>query len=183
MSRNKRILLGVTVAALSLFAGIYAGQQTAKPSAPPTKAWANAGVDKLLALTLLDSEGKSQAFSQWRGKTLVVNFWAAWCPPCREEMPAFSRLQDKYAANGVQFTGIALDSTEAVRAFSSQHPVTYPLLMGGAEGTELARQLGNSQLALPYTVIFSPSGETRFARLGAISEQELDTFLRQSILR
>lgn len=182
MRRSKTFLLGAIIAALSLFAGIYAGQRAANPPSQPKEALAVAGIEKFFAITMLDSDGKPQAFAQWRGKTLVINFWAAWCPPCREEMPAFSRLQAKYAANGVQFVGIALDSTDAVSAFAAQHPVTYPLLIGGAEGTDLSRQLGNKRLALPYTLIFNPSGESRFARLGGISEQELDAFLSESIV-
>jgi peroxiredoxin len=98
-------------------------------------------------------------------------------------MPAFSRLQTKHAANGVQFVGIALDSVDNVRNFSQEHPATYPLLVGGEAGSELASQLGNSQLALPYTLILAPNGDLRFTRLGRVSEQELDTLLQQDAVR
>jgi peroxiredoxin len=94
-------------------------------------------------------------------------------------MPAFSRLQTKHAANGVQFVGIALDSPESVQAFAKQFPVTYPLLNGDTEGTALAQQLGNARLALPYTLVIAPSGEAGFARLGGLSEQDLDAALLQ----
>jgi peroxiredoxin len=98
-------------------------------------------------------------------------------------MPGFSRLQTKFAANGVQFVGIALDSSDMVREFALQHPSTYPLVIGGTEGVELARLLGNPQLALPYTLIINAAGEVRFARLGGLSEQELDALLRESTAR
>lgn len=74
-------------------------------------------------------------------------------------MPAFSRLQTKYAANGVQFVGIALDTTDNVRFFTTQTESSYPLLIGDAAGADLARILGNARLALPYTLIITPSGK------------------------
>ena len=134
--------------------------------------------DRLLA----GDKGNSQAFSQWQGKTLAINFGATWCPPCLEEMPALSRLQEKHAANDVQFIGIALDSAEALRDFAERYPTTYPLLLGGTVGADLARQLGNSRLALPYTAILDRSGSFRSATSGAISEQELDSLLRLEAL-
>jgi thiol-disulfide isomerase/thioredoxin len=183
MSKGKTLLLGLMVALAALAAGIYTGQKnsTTPPQAVPSLA--NGSIERLFASTLTDTNGKPQAFAQWKGKTLVVNFWATWCPPCREEMPAFSRLQTKHAANGVQFVGIALDSPESVQAFAKQTPVTNPLLNGDAEGTALAQQLGNARLALPYTLVIAPSGEASFARLGGLSEQELDAALLQTTRR
>lgn len=183
MTRGRIFLAGLAAATIALAAGIYTGLQRTAPPAQIVPALAPGSIDKLFASTLNDITGKPQAFAQWRGKTLIVNFWATWCPPCREEMPAFSRLQAKYAANGVQFVGIALDSIHAVREFSLQYPATYPLLMGEAESTDLARQLGNPRLALPYTLIITPTGEARFSRLGGLSEQELDLLLQQSTVR
>lgn len=180
MSKGKTLLIGFSIAILALLAGIYAGTQRSKLSQHKAPPIAEQGVSTLFASTLIDAQGKPQSFSRWKGKTLVVNFWATWCPPCREEMPAFSRLQTKFASNGVQFVGIALDSADSVLEFSKQYPATYPLLIGGSEGTELARQLGNSMLALPYTLIISPTGTLRLARMGALSEIELDAMLRES---
>ncbi|OJW49329.1 MAG: hypothetical protein BGO63_08605 [Candidatus Accumulibacter sp. 66-26] len=171
MPRLRTFLIGAVVAAAALAAGIYAGlRQEAQNQAPDITP---EHVARLFATQLDDPTGKPQPFAQWQGKTLVVNFWATWCPPCREEMPAFSRMQSKYAANGVQFVGIALDNADSVRDYARQFPVSYPLLIGGPDGGELARQLGNARLALPYTLLLDPSGKPRFARLGALSEQEL----------
>lgn len=181
--KAKTFLIGATLAIIALVAGIYAGVQRSNFHQQSLPALAEGSIERLFASTLIDTTGKSQALAQWRGKTLVVNFWATWCPPCREEMPAFSRLQTKHAANGVQFAGIAIDSADIVREFSIQYPTTYPLLIGGAEGVELTRQLGNPRLALPYTLIINPMGTVSFARLGGITEEELDTFLQQSTSR
>jgi peroxiredoxin len=92
-------------------------------------------------------------------------------------MPAFSRLQTKYGANGVQFVGIALDTADNVKTFSQQQPVSYPLLIADSESTELTRELGNSRLALPYTLVLGPRGDVQLVRLGRIAEQELEALL------
>ena len=152
-------------------------------SAPLSPEQGQATVEAIMALTLPDLGGRLQALAQWRGKVLVVNYWASWCAPCVEEMPAFSRLQRQYAAQGVQFVGIALDSAELVRAFVEAHPVSYPLLIGGAAGIDLARQLGNGNLSLPYTLLITPQRELRLAHLGPLSEQELDLAVHQSLAR
>ena len=183
MTKNKTFLIGFAVAMIALVAGIYTGQKTSGTPQQIAPTLAAGSIDRLFASKLNDPAGKPQAFAQWKGKTLVVNFWATWCPPCREEMPGFSRLQSKHAANGVQFVGIALDSADSVQAFSRQFPVTYPLLIGGDEGTDLARQLGNPRLAMPFTVLINPAGEARFARLGGVSETELESLLQQSAHR
>jgi len=184
MTKSKIILIGFALVVTALVGGAYTAlllSDRTPQSAQP--ALAEGAVARLYASTLNDANDKPTALAQWKGKTLVINFWAPWCPPCREEMPAFSRLQTKHAANGVQFVGIALDSVDNVRNFSQEHPATYPLLVGGEAGSELASQLGNSQLALPYTLILAPNGDLRFTRLGRVSEQELDTLLQQDAVR
>lgn len=183
MSRNGTRLIGLVLVIAALSAGVYFGQQDPRPPPQGSPALTKENIDALFASTLRDASGKAQALAQWRGKTLVVNFWASWCPPCREEMPGFSRLQAKHAANGVQFVGIALDSEENVKAFTSQFPVAYPLLLGGETGTDLARRLGNARLVLPYTVLLGPAGETRWIRAGGLAERELDALLQQASKR
>lgn len=182
MRNSKRLVVGLVAAMLALAAGVYIGMETRQERTPGTSISAEA-ITRLFATRLNDADGKPQALSKWRGKTLVINFWATWCPPCREEMPSFSRLQTKYAANGVQFVGIALDTSDNVVTFSKQFPVSYPLLIADSEGTDLTRQLGNAQMALPYTVVLGAGGEVRLARLGRVSEQELDLLLQKASLR
>lgn len=173
MKRSQLLLFGVA-AATSALLGVAYHFGNAPPS---TSEWSAGGVAQLFAARFDDSSGKAQPIAQWRGRTLVVNFWASWCPPCREEMPVFSRLQAKYAANGVQFVGIALDTADNVNKYSQQQTVGYPLLIGGASGGELAQQLGDTSVALPYTVVLGAAGEIKLARLGRVGEEELDALL------
>ena len=147
-------------------------------SSAPAPLLAPGALDRIHALRLDDSAGRSQGLLQWKQRALVINFWAPWCLPCREELPVFSRLQLKHAAS-VQFVGITLDTADNVAAFARQAPVSYPLLVAGAEGTALAQVLGNAQLVLPFTVVLSAGGIPRLVRTGRLREDELDTVLNE----
>ena len=191
MPRASTLLMIFAAAIFALALGVYFGggqiKSTPKTTTSIAEGIEKAAIDRLFASQWHDADETPINFAQWRGKTLVINFWATWCPPCREEMPGFARLQTKYATsgtpsdlqNGVQFIGIALDSAENVRDFSKRSPINYPLLMGDAQGSDFARALGNPRLALPYTLLIAPNGRAHLTRLGGISEQELDALLRQ----
>lgn len=174
MTQSKLWLIVAITLAIALGAGVNLArkQQTSGPE-PVTDAH-----QRLLATRLPDSLGKIQPLAQWQGKVLVINFWASWCPPCREEMPALSRMQTKHAANGVQIIGIAIDSAANVIQYAIRHPASYPLLVGDANTSELTRAMGNAQMALPYTVVFDASGTAKMTRLGLFSEDELDSLLK-----
>jgi len=176
MKPSWQIGLATVVVVASVASGIYIGSICRKPLVDATQI-PEAAVTQFFAMRLNDSDGKMQPMSQWRGKTLVINFWATWCPPCREEMPAFSRLQTKYVANGVQFVGIALDTPENVSAFLKNVTATYPLLLAESEGMEMTQQLGNSRLALPYTLVLGTDEKPRLVRLGKLAERDLDGLL------
>ncbi len=120
---------------------------------------------------LTDQSGRAQSLVQYRGKPLVVNFWAAWCEPCVEEMPVLSELQNKYAAKGVQFIGIAVDSVANIAQFTQKLKVNYPLYSAGYEGLELAHAMGNTQGGLPFTVFIDASGKVRSTLLGSITKK------------
>lgn len=132
---------------------------------------------QLLAQTLRDTQGVEQPLKQWQGKLLVVNLWATWCAPCRAEMPAFSRLQDKYADKGVQFVGITLDSPARVQDYAAQTPTRYPLLIGSHTLIPVFAGLGNVAGSVPFTVIFGRDGRLVRAHQGYWKEADLDTAL------
>ena len=127
-----------------------------------------------------DPEGGEHTLADYAGQAVLLNFWATWCAPCREEMPYFSQLNSKYAGNGVQFVGIALDSADNVSLYSKSNPMSYPLLIAENEGSELTRKLGNSRLALPYTLVLGRNAEPLLIRTGHLPEQELDTLLQKA---
>ncbi|HKW80341.1 MAG TPA: TlpA disulfide reductase family protein [Casimicrobiaceae bacterium] len=123
---------------------------------------------KLLALTLPDAAGRPQPVAQWQGKVVAVNFWATWCAPCREEMPEFVRAQAEYGSKGLQIVGIAIDNADKVRQFSQQLNLNYPALIGGYSAMDLSRDLGNSLLALPFTVVLDRQGKVAYTHLGPV---------------
>jgi len=174
-SRRLRWLAVVVAGALALAAGIYFGQRHLGGD--------GAGRDggPLLAIALPDTDGKEQPLGQWKGKVLVVNFWATWCAPCREEMPEFVRIQAEMAPKGLQFVGIAVDQADKVKQFAAEIKLNYPALIGGYGAMELSKTLGNSLMALPFTVILDRSGRVVHTQLGPLREERLRAIVAQLI--
>ena len=129
--------------------------------------------DDLWALRFDRPEGGELALASLRGRILVVNFWATWCPPCIRELPALDRLQQEREARGVQVVGLAVDSPAPVREFLAKHPVRFPIGIAGFEGVDLSRRLGNTGGALPFTVVFDRDGRRRHHKLGEVDLEEL----------
>jgi thiol-disulfide isomerase/thioredoxin len=174
-------LLVVTVSTLAATAGYFLGRpQMVTPPSPEASPTADAPA-RLMALALPDLGGKSQSFSQWKGKVLVVNFWATWCPPCKEEMPEFSRISIKYADNGVQFVGISIDSPEKVAAFGKEVEIAYPLLISNLETLDLSSDLGNRAKALPFTVILRRDGSPQQVKLGKFATPDLEKAIQAAL--
>ncbi len=133
---------------------------------------------KAAEFSLSDVEGTVRHLSEWKGKVIAINFWATWCPPCREEIPAFVELQQAYENRGLQFVGVALQQAEEVLGFMDKFNVNYPSLIGGDDVIKLAKKLGNSIGALPYTVIIDRTGHIAFTRRGPLSKSEADSVIQ-----
>lgn len=118
-------------------------------------------------------EGGELAMADLRGKPLVVNFWATWCPPCVKELPEIDRFARTFAARGWQVVGLAVDGAAPVREFLKKTPVSYPIGLAGFSATEVARQLGNTGGGLPFTVLFDASGKPVQRKLGQTHFDEL----------
>lgn len=131
----------------------------------------------VLALVLPDLAGHDQPLAQWRGKVLVVNFWATWCAPCRDEMPHFVSVQTRDGVKGVQFVGIAVDDPDKVRTFAQEVKLNYPALIGGYGAIELSKTLGNELAALPFTIVVDRQGRVAHTQLGPLKRATLDGLL------
>lgn len=127
----------------------------------------------LLSTDLLDVDGEQHSLRQWNGQILVVNFWATWCAPCREEIPELIKLQEEFSQKGAQVIGIAIDQTEPVRAYAREMNINYPILLAEAQGIALSQKLGNQKGALPFTVILDENGKLIHRKLGKVSYSEL----------
>jgi thiol-disulfide isomerase/thioredoxin len=117
--------------------------------------------------------GGELVLAELRGKPLVVNFWATWCPPCVKEMPELDRFSREFSAKGWHVVGVAVDGPTPVREFLLKTPVSFPIGLAGFGGAELARDLGNTGGGLPFTVVFDAQGQAIHSRLGQTSYTEL----------
>ncbi|MGY6277767.1 TlpA family protein disulfide reductase [Methylomonas sp. MgM2] len=119
-----------------------------------------------------DINGQRQSVAQWKGKILVLNFWASWCPPCLKEIPEFIRWQQELKPQQVQFVGISLDDQKAAANYLQTININYPILVAGDEGAGLAQQLGNIINTVPFTVIVNQQGQIVHRQLGEFSRAQ-----------
>ncbi|AOF86684.1 ahpC/TSA family protein [Hydrogenophaga sp. RAC07] len=117
--------------------------------------------------------GEALNLAAMRGRPLLVNFWATWCPPCVEELPLLNAFNTANAPQGWQVLGLAVDQPSAVRGFLQKLPLNFPVGMAGFAGTELSRSLGNPSGSLPYTVVFGAEGTVLHRKIGKVSENDL----------
>lgn len=167
---NKKTLAGYAVLAtvFTVFGAIAGVKQDAKPAATASTPTAN-----LYAASLNDLNGKPQSLAQWKGKPLLVNFWASWCAPCVSEMPELSELAAKDGGKHVNVIGIGIDSPTNLVEFAKKTKVSYPLYVGGLGGTDLARELGSTSGGLPYTVLIGADGQIRKTYIGRLKFDQL----------
>lgn len=170
---NKTVRYAIPLALVALAAGIWLAQSR-YASETPTHS-----TEMLWALSFPDVRGRSQPLSQWRGQVLVLNFWASWCAPCREEMPDFSAVRAQFKSKGVEFVGLAIDNPVNVAQFLQRQPVDYPILIGEGAANNLARQLGNPSGALPYTIVLDRDGRIVLKHLGRLPRATLEASLNK----
>lgn len=174
----RTIMIMLAVALVFGASGIYTGlvrhgpaPAAIVPAAAPVAA--RSPVEQLYASTMDDIDGQPQALSAWRGKTVVVNFWATWCAPCVDEMPELSALQKELAPGGVQILGLGVDTAANMRTFAQKYKIDYPLYVAGIGGAELSRSFGNQTGGLPFTVIIGADGGIKKTYLGRLTMENL----------
>jgi thiol-disulfide isomerase/thioredoxin len=144
----------------------------------PSLAAEAASAEAFFSQSLWDKEDKPQALSALRGKPLVVNFWARWCVPCREELPELQAAYEKHKGGGLVMVGIAIeDGTAALLEFITAYKLSYRMLVAKEKGLELMRDLGNDRAGLPFTVAISPEGHIVDTKLGVLRDGDLDRML------
>lgn len=133
------------------------------------------------AFELPGLDGNLHHIDEWDGQVILLNFWATWCAPCREEMPMLDELHDEYGERGFKVVGVALDTPGDVQAFVERLGIGYPILIDNTSGDDLARRYGNSQGVLPYSVLIDRDGTIREYLYGALEkaplERRLETLL------
>jgi thiol-disulfide isomerase/thioredoxin len=170
---NKKYLAGylVLAAAFTVLGAIAGVKQDAKgplTTTVPGDGRTQPAVASLYATSLNDLAGKAQPLAQWKGKPLLVNFWASWCAPCVSEMPELSELAAGDGGKHFNVIGIGIDSPTNLAEFARKIKISYPLYVGGMGGTDLARALGNANGGLPFTVLIGADGQVRKTYLGRL---------------
>jgi thiol-disulfide isomerase/thioredoxin len=172
---NRANLLIVAVAIVGAALGLLVGQRFDRPAEIPVPP----GVTVLKPgeappdLSFADMSGKTRRLSEWNGKVVLLNFWATWCGPCREEMPLLDRARGK---GGLEVVGIAVDDDDAVRDYLKESPVGYPILLGG-EQDNISILFGDTRGVFPFSVLLGRDGKVLAQRAGSFSESTLAAWL------
>jgi thiol-disulfide isomerase/thioredoxin len=167
MTTQRRTVMAAGVAAFAAAAGA-GGYLLQRRTAPADTASA-----ELWALDFETPGPNRLAMASFRGRPLVLNFWATWCPPCVREMPALDRFYRDHRAQGWQVLGLAADNTEAVRKFLADTPVGFAIALAGFAGIDLSRRLGNSSGGLPFTVLYGREGQVLQRHIGETQYEQL----------
>lgn len=152
-----------------------------------TAAHATEGIDTaaFFRASLTGLDGQPVAMERFRGRPLIVNFWARWCAPCREEIPELVRLRDAQGADGIEVIGIAIeeaDKLEAVSDFAKTYSMSYPVVLAAKDGILLMKALGNPQAGLPFTVYIGRDGKPAGSKMGVVRRVNLEASA-QALLR
>ena len=172
MRRRGLIYAGAGAAAVLAGAGVAAWRLRLGPADDPAVAafWAS---------TLDAPDGQAVPLAGFRGKPLLVNFWATWCPPCVQELPLLDSFHQQQKAKGWQLLGVAVDQPSSVRQWLQRSPLSFPVVLAGLQGTEMSKSLGNVAGGLPFSVLFDSQGRMLERKLGQMHAFDLQAWAQR----
>jgi thiol-disulfide isomerase/thioredoxin len=190
VKRYTLLLATVAIAALTIWAGhrthvaLLGAHQVLPPRAvsaltpPELEAGLTVPIpEQLPAFSLKDRDGRATPISKWRGKSLIINFWATWCAPCRREMPLLQALDRDWAAQDFRVIGIAVDQHDSVVDFADSLGIGYPLLIGEQDALDVAAKLGVTSPAFPFTVFTDRHAQIVALYVGELHKEQTDLIL------
>lgn len=126
--------------------------------------------------TLIDLDGNEISLSDFNRKVLILNFWATWCPPCREEIPDFVEVYNEYESKDVQFIGVSNEDISTLKSFVEDYDVSYPILIDDAN---IMGKWGIS--AIPTTFVFDKNGQIIFKNVGMMTGEQLKNIIEDEL--
>jgi peroxiredoxin len=180
VSRDNLVILATALLAAGL--GGWLQHRSRLAHAPEGVAVAQAG-QPAPALDLPDLQGQWHRLTDYRGRRVLLNFWASWCGPCLDELPALDAAQDKFGESGAIVLGIAMDDPARVRAFLAEHPVRFPILLGRMTTPSTSLVFGDDAEILPYSVLIDTDGHVIATRRGPLDAATLGRWLAEGATR
>lgn len=176
MSRTLRSLLGISGLLLLVACG-NGEPESASATAGKSEALANLGAAPKWELTRVD--GGKLSSEELKGKVVVLDFWATWCPPCRAEIPGYVEMQKQYEDQGLVIVGVSLDQggPKVVKDFAKKFGINYPLVMGD-QG--IVSAFGDIQ-AIPTTFLIDRDGQIRHRKVGAMHRDEYEPIIKAAL--
>ncbi|MET0935533.1 MAG: TlpA disulfide reductase family protein [Luteibacter sp.] len=166
----------VVLAICGAIAGLWLEHRRLNPPPPHGVTVADIG-EMPPEATFVTVDGKPRQLSDWRGKRVLINFWASWCGPCRSEMPLLDKAYARYRDRDVVVLGLAEDTAGAVRTYLASRPVGYPIMLADADAPGGSLSFGNTRRVLPYSVLIGEDGRVIRRKSGTFNEQELAEWL------
>ena len=177
MQKNKVI---IAVVAAALIAGVVVARFiNTENNTVATVSTSGSVPTEMVEFSLPDTDGKVHNINEWRGRIVVLNFWATWCPPCRAEVPLFVDTQEKFRKDGLVIVGVAIDKKQDVANFVDSYFINYPVLVSEQDNTELMARYGNRIATLPYSVVMDRKGKVIETHAGAYKKDQLYSVLNK----
>lgn len=179
LQRRHVLTVGVAAAAALAGAGAAYWQDKQVASSEPAAPYkpASGDLNDLWQMQFDTPDGSKLAMQSLKGKPLLINFWATWCPPCVEELPLLERFYSQNKAKSVQIVGLAADKPDAVRTFLKKLPLTFPIGITDLSGIALSKSWGNLVGGLPFSVMLAADGRVMQRKMGKLSEDDLKIWL------
>jgi thiol-disulfide isomerase/thioredoxin len=169
MNRRRWVVGGVALAAAAVGVGWATWRSRSGPGDVESELW---------SLAFEQPNGGTLVLASLRGRPVLINFWATWCPPCIKEMPMLDRFQRDKQSTGWRVVGLAVDAAVPVREYLGRLPVSFAIGLAGMEGAGLSRRLGNVNGGLPFTVVLDRGGKVMDRKLGALDPEHLERWDR-----
>jgi len=171
------VIIGAAAAGAAGYLFFEQRPQATEPLPPAMESAPKTLAATLPTFQLADRDGKMRSLQDWTGKSLIVNFWATWCAPCRREIPLLEKIQVEYGPEGFQVIGIAADYRDKVIAYADEIGLKYPLLIGEQEALDAATAFGIEAVGFPFTIFADRQGRIVAAHVGELTEPEARVIL------